>query len=88
MHRASADLEVLGNCKWLMCAAFPCFCPCLPGLPLHPLARLALPCRLLATVPEADLKQAQQVVDTIRSMDEEASAAELQERAASLDKLL
>jgi hypothetical protein len=44
--------------------------------------------RLLATVPEADLKQAQQVVDTIRSMDEEASAAELQERAASLDKLL
>jgi hypothetical protein len=39
-------------------------------------------------VPEADLKQAQQVVDTIRSMDEEASAAELQERAASLDKLL
>ena len=64
-------------------------CVRLPILALPPhLPPLSPTCRLLATVPQEDLAQAQKVVDTIRGMDEEASEVELQERAASLDKLL
>lgn len=61
----------------------------MPCCYLPPLALPCPACSLLATVPEADLKQALEVVETIRAMDEEADAeADLKERAASLDKLL
>lgn len=44
--------------------------------------------RLLATVPEEDYARAQQVVEAIRELDEEAASEEAAADAAQLDKLL
>lgn len=64
------------------CVCQPCNCPSIRRLPCAHL------CRLLATVPEADMAQARRVVDAIGRLDEEAAEEAVSSDAAALAKLL